>query len=160
MADGGVEQVQVVLDADLFELGTGGGVELGAIAAVAHVDIVHITHQLQGRLLADVLVEGAAEVVCNIVFAVGEGACAAKAAHDGAALAADAGFDLDAVDGTAALGQCMTGLKHGHLQGWIALNQLIGRKNAAGTGADDNHVVIHVFLLKIIKTQRHAYKLL
>ncbi len=50
MADGGIEQVELVLDAELFETGAGGGVEFGARAAVGHVDLVNIVHQLE-RLL-------------------------------------------------------------------------------------------------------------
>ena len=44
MADGGIQQLQLVLDAELFELGAGGGVELGSLAAEAHIDVIHIMH--------------------------------------------------------------------------------------------------------------------
>jgi hypothetical protein len=143
MADGSVQQVQIVLHAQLLELGAGGGVELGALAAETQVDPVHIAHQLQRPLLADVLVKRAAEIVGDIVFAVGKRTGAAKTAHNGAALAADAAFDLLAVDGAAALMERMTGFEHGDLQIGAALGQLIGGENTAGTGTDDDHIILH-----------------
>ena len=146
MADGSVQQVQVILDTDGLELGSGGGVELGALAAVGHVDLVYVVHQIQGTLLADILVEGTAEVIGDVVLAVGEGAGPAEAAHDGAALAADAALDGGAVDGALPLIQRMACLKNADFQIGIAQGQLVGRKNAAGTGADDQDIVIHGFV--------------
>ena len=143
MPHGGVQQVQVVLDAQGLEPGTGGGVQLAALAAVAHIDLIHIVHQIQSMLLADVFVQRAAEVVGDVVLAVGKGARAAETAHDGAAFTADTGLDLVAVDGTAALFQCMASLENGHFQLRLRLHQLISRKNTAGTGADDDHIIIH-----------------
>lgn len=116
MADGGVEQVELILDAELFELRAGGGVELRALAAVGHVDLIDIVHEIERLLFADVLVQRAAEVVGDVVFAVGKCARAAETAHDRAALAADAGFDLVAVDGAVALFKAVTGLEHGDAQ--------------------------------------------
>ena len=146
VADGSVQQVQVILDTDGLELGPGGGVELGALAAVGHVDLVYVVHQIQGTLLADILVEGTAEVIGDVVLAVGEGAGPAEAAHDGAALAADAALDGGAVDGALPLIQRMACLKNADFQIGIAQGQLVGRKNAAGTGADDQDIVIHGFV--------------
>ena len=103
MPDGGVQQIQLVFDAQLLEAGAGGGVKLGSFAAEGHVHIVHVLHKLQGLPLADVLIEGAAEVVGDVILAVGKGPCAAEAAHDGAGLALDAGLDLFPVDGAAPL---------------------------------------------------------
>ncbi len=71
VTDGGIQQLQLVLDAQLLELGAGGGIELGALAAVAHVDLVDIVHQLQGLLLADMLVKRAAEVIRDVVLPIG-----------------------------------------------------------------------------------------
>ena len=85
----------------------------------------------------------AAEIIGDVVLTVGERARAAKAAHDGTALAADAGFDLLAVNGAAALAQRMAGLEHGHLHDGIQLQQFIGGENAAGACADNDHVIIH-----------------
>ena len=143
MPDGGIQQVQVILNAELLELGSCSGVELGALAAVGHVDLVHVFHQVQGPLFADVLKEGAAEIVGDVVLAVGEGPRAAEAGHDGAGLAADAGLDGGAVDGALPLIQGVTGLKHADLQVRIPQHQLIGGKNAAGARADNEDIVIH-----------------
>ena len=140
--DGGVQQVQFVLDAQLLEPGPGGGIELGPFPAVGHVDGIHIFHQLQGFPLADVLVEGAAEVVGDVVLAVGEGPRAAEAGHDGAGLAADAGLDLLPVDGAAPLLQRMSLLKHGHPLFGRQLLELVGGIDAAGAAADDDHVIL------------------
>ena len=143
MADGSVQQMQIVLDAEGLEPGAGGGIELGALAAVGHIDAVDIVHQVQGLLLADVFVEGAAEIVGDVVLAVGEGARTAETAHDRAALAADAGFDLISVDGAAAFAQSMAGFKYSHLQLRLVLHQLVGGENTAGAGTDNDHIILH-----------------
>ena len=70
MAHRRIQQLQLILNAQLFKLGTGRGIQLGSLAAEAHVDLVHIVHQIQRLLLADMLVECAAKVICNIIFAV------------------------------------------------------------------------------------------
>ena len=144
MADGGIEQVELVLDAELFETGAGGGVEFGARAAVGHVDLIDIVHQLERLLLADVLVERAAEVIRDVVLPVGERARAAEAAHDRAGLAFDARFHALAVDGTAALGERMARLENGDLQAAVFLRQLVGGKNAAGASAHDDDIIIKI----------------
>ena len=145
MADGGIQQMQVVLDAGLLELGAGGGVELGTRAAVAHVDFVHIAHQLQGLTLADILKERAAKVVGNVVFSVGEGTGAAETAHNGAGFAADAGLYLFSVDGAVTAGKGVTCLDDRHLFLRAPLGQLISGIDAAGAGTDNQNVVIHGF---------------
>ena len=128
---------------NLLKLGTGGGVKLCALAAIAHVDFIYIGHQIQSCLLADVLVKGAAKVVGNVILAVGKCTCAAKTAHNGAALAADTALHAVAVNGATALIQRMTRLKHRHLQVGGYFCQLIGGENAAGAGADNDDIVIH-----------------
>ena len=143
MAHGGIQQVQVVLNADGLKLGAGGGIEPGARAAVGHVDVIYIFHQVQGPLLADILVEGAAEIVGDVVFSVGKSPRAAEAGHDGAALAANTALDGGAVDGAGPLVQGMTGLKNADLQAGRPQHQLVRRKNAAGTGANNKHIIVH-----------------
>ena len=143
MTDGSVQQMQVVLDAQGLEPGTGGRIQLGAFAAVAQIDLVHVLHQIQGLLLADVFVKGTAKIIGDVVLTVGEGACAAETAHDGAALAADTGLDLHTVDGTTALGQSMARFEDGDFQTGIPLHQLIGCENTAGTGTNDDNIILH-----------------
>jgi len=147
MTDGGIQQMQIVLNAQGLEAGAGSGVELCALAAVFQVDLVDVAHQIQGLLFADVLVERAAEIVGNIIFSVRKRTCAAKTAHNGAAFAADTGLDPVAVDGAAALAEGMSGFKHGDLQPGLLLQQLICRKDTARTCADNDDVVIHENLL-------------
>ncbi len=143
MADGGVQQVEVVLQAQPLEAAVGGGVQLCARAAARHVDVVHIAHQLHGLLLADVFVQRPAELVGQIVLAVGERARAAEAVHNGTGPAVDAGLHLVAVNGTVPLLQRIARLQHGHLPLRSALHQLIGGENTAGARADNDHIISH-----------------
>ena len=154
MPDGGVQQIQLVFDAQLLEAGAGGGVELGPFAAEGHVHIVHVLHKLQGFPLADVLIEGAAEVVGDVILAVGKGPCAAEAAHDGAGLALDAGLDLFPVDGAAPLLQRVSLLEHGQPHLGRQLFEFIGGIDAARAAAHDNHVIscFHGLHLPVIVT--------
>ena len=140
---GGVQQVQIVLQAQALEAAVGGGVELRPRAAAGHVDIVHVVHQLHGLLLADVFVQCASELVGQVIFAVGKCARAAEAVHNGAGLAVDAGLHLVAVDGTVPLFQRIAGLQHSHLPLRPALHQFIGGKNTAGAGANNDHIISH-----------------
>ena len=144
MADRRLQQMQVVLQAQLFDLGIGGGVELRARRAVLQVNLVYILHQLDGFIFANMLVQGAAELVRDIIFPIGKRASAAEAVHDGAGLAVDAGLDLLAVDGTFPLVQRIACLENGHAQVFAGVGQLVGGVNAAGASADDNDVVIHM----------------
>ena len=143
MPHGGVQQVQVVLQAQALEAAVGGGVELRPRAAAGHVDIVHVVHQLHGLLLADVLVQCAAELVGQVIFAVGKCAGAAEAVHNGAGLAVNAGLHLVAVDGTVPLFQRIASLQHSYLPLRPALHQFIGGKNTAGAGANNDHIISH-----------------
>ena len=144
MADGGVQQVQLMLDTELLKLGPGGGIELGALAAVAHIDVIHIAHQLQSLLLADMLVKRAAEIIGDVILTIGKGACAAEAAHNGAALALDAGFNLITVNRTVALFQAVARFNDSNTQRGIPLYQLVGGKNTAGACADYNDIILHI----------------
>ena len=143
VAHRGVQQMQIVLHTQLFEFCTGGGIELGAFAAVGHVDLVNVAHQLQRFCLAEILVKRTAKIVGNVVFSVGKSACAAKSAHDRAAFAGNAGLDPDTVNGTFAVFQRVSGLKDGDLQFRAQPGQLIGGKDTAGPRADNDHIVIH-----------------
>ena len=149
VADRGVQQVQVVLQAQLLDGGCAGGVQVGPLAAVCHVDFVHIFHQLQGLLFADVFVQGAAELVGDVVFAVGKGPGPAEAVHNGAGGALDAGLHLHAVNGTVPPGQGVARLKQGDLQVRPLLQQLIGGINSAGASAHDQHIILHSHFLLI-----------
>ena len=146
VAHRGVQQMQIVLHTQLFEFCTGGGIELGAFAAVGHVDLVNVAHQLQRFCLAEILVKRAAKIVGNVVFSVGKSASAAESAHDRAAFAGNAGLDPDTVNGTSAVFQRVSGLKDGDLQFRAQPGQLIGGKDTAGPRADNDHIVIHDYL--------------
>ena len=143
MPHGGVQQVEIVLQAQTLEAAVRRGVQLGAGAAAGHVDIVHVVHQLHGLLLADVFVQCASELVGQVIFAVGKCAGAAEAVHNGAGLAVDAGLHLVAVDGTVPLFQRVASLQYGYLPLRPALHQFIGGKNTAGAGADNDHIISH-----------------
>ncbi len=141
MTDGCLQKRQLVLHAELFELAAGCRIHLCSTAAVRGVDIVHIGHQLQGFALSDVLMERTAEVVGDVVLAVGEGAGAAEALHDRAGLALDAGLDLVSVDGAFTLFQRIAGLKDKDLFVRTLLHQLIGGKDSARSGTDNDYVI-------------------
>ena len=89
------------------------------------------------------LVESAAEVVGDVVLSVGKRTRASKAAHNGAAFALDAGLYLVAVNGAVAFFQTVTRLNDRHAHSRILLRKLIGGKNSAGTGADNDDIVFH-----------------
>ena len=91
--------------------------------------------------------ECAAEIVCDVVFTIGESTCSAEAAHDAAAFAADTAFDFFAVDGAAAFMEGVTCLKYGNIQTGLMLHQFVCGKNAAGACADNDHIIVHWFLL-------------
>ena len=147
VADLRVQQMQTVLETFALYLGIGGGVELRVLSAVAEIDLVNVLHKLNGSLLTDVFKECAAELVGNVILAVGESARTAEAAHDAANRAFDAAFHLVPVDGAAALVQCASKLKNAYFQLFSGICKLIGRKNAAGTGADYYNVVLHEYIL-------------
>ena len=142
VADGGVQQVESVLHAELLDIGISRGVEVSSLAAVGQVDLVHVLHELGGLGLANVLVEGAAEAVGDVVLTVREGTRAAEAVHDGAGLTAKAGLDLHPVDGALALLQRVAGLEDGDLEVRGQAGQLIGGEDTAGACADDDHIVL------------------
>ena len=52
------------------------------LTAVGEIDAVDIPHEFQRLLLADVFVQGSAEIIRDVIFAVRESACAAESAHD------------------------------------------------------------------------------
>ena len=135
--------MQVILDTDGLKTGAGGGIELRALAAVGKVDLVNIAHQLQRLLFPDILIQGAAEVIGDIVLAIRKGTRPAKAAHNGAGGAADTAFDLNAVDGAVTAAESVSRLEYRDPQPGSQTGQLIGRENTAGARADDDHIVIH-----------------
>ena len=125
MADRSVEQIELVLQTELLKARACSGIQLCALAAVREIDGVDIVHQLQGLRFSDMLVQGAAKVVGNIIFSVRERPGSAEAAHDCAGFAFDAGFDLFAVDRTAALFERTAGLEYGDGEAAVLLKQLI-----------------------------------
>ena len=58
------------------------------------------------------LVQGSAEIVCDVIFSVGECACTAKAAHDGTRLAVDTALYFISVDGTFAFFKRFSGFEN------------------------------------------------
>ena len=143
MPDGGIQQVQVILDAQGLETAAGSGVKSGALTAEFQVDRIHVVHQLQSLLFADVFIKCTAKIVGNIILPVRKGTCTAKTAHNRTAAAANAAFDPVPINRTVPLAQCMPCLKYSHLQLRLVLYQLISRKNTAGTGSDNDHIIIH-----------------
>ena len=126
MANGCVQQCELVLHADFLELGPHGGILLRIAAALGAVDFVHVIHQFQRLLPADIFVQRPAEIVGDVVLPVRERAGATEAVHDGASRAVDAGFYILSVDGTFSLLQRISLFENAHLQFRILFCQLIG----------------------------------
>ena len=145
MPDGSIQQVQVILNTEGFKPAAGGGIELCSRAAVAKIDLVHIAHQIQSLLFADIFIQRSAKIIGNVIFSIRERACSAKAAHNTTAFAADAGFHLLPIDGTAPLAQGMACFKDSNLQLRLPLHQFIGRKNTAGACSNNNDIILHCF---------------
>ena len=99
-------------------------------------------HEGKGLLPADILIECAAEIVCDIVLSVGKSACPAKAAHDGAAFTVDTGRDLFPVDRAVPLLQTVSGLHDRDTEITSPLFELVGRIDPARPRADDNDVIV------------------
>ena len=146
VTDGSVQKVQIILEALLLDRGTCSGIESGPLSAKAQIDLIHVLHQLDRRFLSYIFVQCSAEIVGNIIFSVGESSRPSEAAHNGTAFAMDAGFDLVPVDRTFALFQLMSHLKHRYLKSRFFLRQLVGCKDTAGPGSDNDHIV-HIKLL-------------
>ena len=144
MAHGSIQEMQVILDTEFFEFCACSRVQLCALAAVAHIDIIYIMHQIQCLFFANVFIQCAAKIIRNVIFAIGKSTCAAKAAHDGTALAVDTAFDLIPIDGTVPFFQRMSCFKYCHLQRGVQLCQLICRKNTPWTCANNDHIILHL----------------
>ena len=152
-----VEKMQSVFKAHALYLRVGRGVELRPLAAVAEVYLVHILHQLDGLLLADIFVQRAAELVCNVVFSVRKSARAAEAAHNIAHGALRADLHLFPVYRAAALRERTPQLKHGNFQFLAGLCQLICGKYTAGACADNYHIIVRHRLLPPYVFRFRAY---
>ena len=94
VTDGRIEEVEAMLHAGLLKLRAGRRVELRALATELEVDLIDILHQLDRVLLADILVERAAEIVRDIVLSIGESTGTTETAHDRTAVTVNAGLDL------------------------------------------------------------------
>ena len=146
MAHGSIQKMQVILQALFPDLGSRGGIQPGPFPAEREVDPVHIFHQLQRRVLPDIFMQRTAEIVRDVVLAVGKSPRSAETAHNGAARAVNAFLYFLSVDGAAAFFQLMSHLKHGDLQIRLFPRQLKRGKDPARSGSDNDHV-IHVFIL-------------
>ena len=112
MAHRSIQQFQLILHAELLERSSGSGIHFRSLATVGHIDAVHIFHQFKSPFSSDVLIEGAAKIVGDIVFSIGKSSRPAKSVHDGAGLTLDTAFDLISVNGTMALLQRMSPIKY------------------------------------------------
>ena len=153
MANRCIQKIQLVLQTKLFKLRSCGGIKLRSLAAILHIDLVHILHQLHCLLLANVLIQRAAEIVGNVIFSIRKCPGSAKTAHDRAALTAYTALDLFAVNRTFSFFERIALLKYSQLQIRFPFHQLICRKNASRTSPDNYHVISHMpssFLLIIL----------
>ena len=136
-----VQKPELILNADFFKICPGCGIKLSSLSPMGEIDGIHIMHQLQRLLFADMFVERSAEVVGNVVFAVTESACSAKSGHDRAALAAYAGLDPVPIDRTMPFLQLISALKYTDLPARLFQHKFISGKNTAGAGSYNYHVI-------------------
>ena len=144
MAYRSIQQLQLVLHTGFFQAGTSGRIHFSALATVADIDFIHIIHQLQSSLLANMLIKSTAKVIGNIVFAIRESTCSPETIHNSAGWTFDTAFDFFAVNRTFSLLQGTASLKYSYLNILISLNQLIGRKNTTRACTNNNNIVFHV----------------
>ena len=114
MTHGRVQQIQLVLQTELAELGACGRIHLCPFAAVGNIDLVHVFHKGNGLFFSNMLVQGPTEIVGDIIFPVGKRACPAEPAHDRAGFTVYAAFHLLPVNGAVPLLQRASRLKHGN----------------------------------------------
>ena len=143
MTNGGVEQIQLILQTELFQVRACCGVHLCALTAVFHIDLIHILHQLDCLCLADIFIQSSAKIIGDIVLSVRESACTAKPAHDRTALALDTALYLLSVNRAAPPVKRMPCLEHCDFYLFFLLQHLIRRKNSTRTCPYYDHVVMH-----------------
>ena len=137
-----IQKVQPVLEAHLFDVAVGSGVQRGSLPSVGKVDLIDIFHQVDRLLFADILVQSAAELVRDVVFAVRECARSAEAVHDGTGLATHAGCHFHPINGAFPPLQRVSGFKNCYAQFRSESGQFISGENAAGACADNDNVVL------------------
>ena len=145
----GLQQVQVILkglDLDGPGLRRIRGIDLRG-GAVGHVDGIHVVDELHQLFPVHVVGEPAAELCGKVIFSVREGAGTAKAGHNGTGLAANAGLHLAGDNGTATGINIRSLLQNQNLQIGPQVHQLIPRKNAGLSGADDRYIITHNWCL-------------
>ena len=141
MPDLGIQKMKPVLQAHPLDFCICSGIQLCPFPAMTQIDLVNILHQVKGFLFSDMLIQRSAELIGDVIFPVRKSTGSAEPAHDAADRAADTCFDFITVNRAFSLFQRTAEFKDGNLQ--IAFCQFIGRKNAAGTCSDNNHIVIH-----------------
>ena len=77
-----IQQFQFVLHTQFLELRTRSGVHLCTLSAVAHIDLIHIVHQINGCAFSDIFIERTAKIIGNIIFSIRKCTCSAKTTHD------------------------------------------------------------------------------
>ena len=142
----GLKKVEVVLQRPLLQrlgLGGGGGVHLGG-GAVPDVQAVHVVDEVHDLPLVQKVGEPAAEGGGEVIFAIGERARAAEAAHGVAHLAVDAALHPARHDGAAPVINVRSLIHHQHLGAGALETQLIGGENSGFAGAEDHDVITGV----------------
>ena len=94
---------------------SGGCVHFCSLAAVFHINVIHIPHQVERLCLSNMFKKRSAEIVCNIIFSVRKRAGSPETAHDRTAFTVDTAFYLIAVNRTFALVERMSRLKNSDL---------------------------------------------
>ena len=95
----------------------------------------------------DILEQSSPEVIRNVVFPIRKCSGSPEAAHDRAALTIDTALDLIPVNRTFSLFKRIALFKHGNLTFRLLFHQLIRRKDPSRTCSNNDHIIIHTYLL-------------
>ena len=139
-----IQQIQLILQTELFELRPCCGIKLRSFATVCHIDLIHIFHQPDRLLFTDIFKQGASEIIGDIIFSIGKCSGSTKTTHDRAAFTADTAFNLFAVNRAFPLFQRISFLKYCNFTVRLLFHQLICRKNTSRTCPNNYYIISHM----------------
>ena len=145
-----VEKIQLVLQTKLLEFGSGCRIEFCSFPTVFHVDFIYILHQFYCLFLPDIFEQCSPEIIGNIIFPIRKCSCSPEAAHDRTSFTIDTALNFFPVNRTFSLFKRISLFKHGNLTFRLLFHQLIRRKNPSRTCSNNDHIIIHKYLLLLM----------
>ena len=145
-----IEKIQLVLQTKLLEFGSGCRIEFCSFPTVFHVDLIYILHQFYCLFLPDIFEQCSPEIIGNIIFPIRKCSCSPEAAHDRTSFTIDTVLNFFPVNRTFSLFKRISLFKHGNLTFRLLFHQLIRRKNPSRTCSNNDHIIIHKYLLLLM----------